>query len=99
MTFEERMDWINEKHQALAQTVELIAIETRELGLRMDRMHAQHERESAETREHLRVLTSAIELDAENIRALAHIAESHERRLDRLERSGSENGNEPKNGE
>ncbi len=37
--------------------------------------------------ERLDLLTRAVEADAENIRALARIAEAHEERLDRLEAS------------
>jgi hypothetical protein len=60
MTFEEGLDRLKERHEALTQFVELLAIETRELK-------------------------SAIALDAENIRALARIAEIHERRITHLE--------------
>jgi len=60
MTFEEGIDRLKERHEALTQGVELLAIETRELK-------------------------SAIAQDAENIRALARIAEIHERRITHLE--------------
>jgi hypothetical protein len=60
MTIDERLDRLTERHEALTQSVELLAIETRELK-------------------------TAIALDAENIRALARIAEIHERRLSHLE--------------
>ncbi len=55
MTTGDRLDRLTERHEALTQSVELLAIETRELK-------------------------SAIAQDAENIRALAWIAEIHERR-------------------
>jgi len=74
MTIEERLDRLTERHEALTQSVELLLVETREL-------RAGQEKNG----EHLRVITRAIELDAENIRALARIAESHERRLSHLE--------------
>lgn len=56
MTTDERLDRLTERHEALTQSVELLAIETRELK-------------------------GAIAQDAENIRALARIAEIHERRI------------------
>lgn len=40
MTFEERLDRITERHEALAQTVELIAMENRELGVKIDKLYA-----------------------------------------------------------
>jgi hypothetical protein len=60
MTTDERLDRLTERHEALTQSVELLAIETRELK-------------------------SAIAQDAENIRALARIAEIHERRITHIE--------------
>lgn len=60
MTTDERLDRLTERHEALTQSVELLAIETRELK-------------------------AAIAQDAENIRALARIAEIHERRITHFE--------------
>jgi hypothetical protein len=60
MTIDERLDRLTERHEALTQSVELLAIETRELK-------------------------TAIAQDAENIRALARIAEIRERRITHLE--------------
>jgi hypothetical protein len=60
MTFEERLERLLERHEALAQTVEL-------QGHRIDQ------------------LIAATQQDAENIRALARIAEIHEHRLTHLE--------------
>ena len=77
MTFEERMERLAARHEALAQTVELIAIEIRELRAAQEKNDGRVER-----------MISAIEIDAENIRALARIAESHERRLTNLEGPG-----------
>jgi hypothetical protein len=53
VTVDERLDRLTERHEALTQGVELLALETRELQ-------------------------TAIAQDAENIRALARIAEIHE---------------------
>lgn len=60
MTTDERLERLTERHEALTQSVELLAIETRELK-------------------------EAIAQDAENIRALARIAEIQERRLTHIE--------------
>jgi hypothetical protein len=60
MTIDERLDRLTERHEAPTQSVELLAIETRELK-------------------------TAIAQDAENIRALARIAEIRERRITHLE--------------
>lgn len=67
MTFEEGLDRLKERHEALTQTVEVLAIETREL------------------RTAIGELNTAVAQDAENIRALARIAEIHERRITHLE--------------
>jgi archaellum component FlaC len=74
MTIDERLDRLVDRHEALAQSVELLSIETRELRASI----------TQET-ENIRELRVAISEDAENIRALARIAEIHERRLTRLE--------------
>jgi hypothetical protein len=56
MTIDERLELLGKRHEALAQSVELLLLETRELR-------------------------GIVEVDATNIRALARIAETHERRL------------------
>lgn len=63
MTIDERLDRLAERHEALAQSVELMVAEGRE----------QTER--------IRALERLAQQDGENIRALAHIAEIHGRRL------------------
>lgn len=72
MTFEERIERLTERHEALTQSVEL--------------QHA----ESVEQSKKIERLIVAVAQDAENIRALARIAEAHERRLTDLE--GGERG-------
>ncbi len=66
------MDRLADRHEALAQTVELLAMETREL------------------RAAIGDLRTAQAQDSENIRALARIAEIHERRLTHLEGGGEQ---------
>jgi len=58
--FDERLA---DRQQALAESLELLTRDMRELGHNMDR------------------LTRNVEKDGENIRALARIAEIHERRI------------------
>jgi predicted AAA+ superfamily ATPase len=67
MNFDERLDKLAERHEALTQTVELIAAMQRDL-----------------TRD-VHQLNVAVRQDAENIRALARIAEIHDHRLTDLE--------------
>ena len=63
MTIDERLEKLAERHEALTQTVELIATMQRDL-------------------------TESVRQDGEHIRALARIAEIHERRLTDLEGNG-----------
>jgi len=79
MTFEARIDRLTERHEALTQTVELLAIETRELRSAI-----------SQNTENIRSLENAVSQDAENIRTLARIAEIHERRITHLEGSEQE---------
>ena len=67
MTIDERLEKLTERHEALTQTVELIAAMQRDL-----------------TRD-VQSLRTATEQDGDNIRALARIAEIHERRLTEIE--------------
>ena len=92
MTFEEKLDALAARHEALAQTVELnghlladfIAASSRD----DERIRARHEAlaQTVELNGHqITDLFIAINKDTENIRALARIAEVHERRIERLE--------------
>jgi len=67
MTIDERLERLTERHEALAQSLELLSHEVRE------------------TRAAAEALVVAVQTDAENVRALARIAEIHERRLTDLE--------------
>jgi len=67
MNIDQRLEARAERHEALTQTVELIAVMQRDNEKRMVS------------------LTAAVQMDAENIRALARIAEIHERRLTDIE--------------
>ena len=74
MTIDERLDRLTERTQAIAESVELLVHEVRETGAQIRSQHSDH------GTPRLRPGT-----DAENIRALARIAEIPERRLTDLE--------------
>jgi len=67
MTIEEKLERLTDRHEALAQTLELMAHSTREQGEHIERVFAIVEKQTA------------------HIEALFKFAESHERRLQRLE--------------
>jgi uncharacterized protein YlxW (UPF0749 family) len=107
MTIDERLERLTERHEALAQALELMQriwqdqsaedrIALRELraavqGLQTTVQGMQTTVQSMQTT--VQGMQTAVQQDAENIRALAHIAEIHERRLSRLEGdSEEENG-------
>jgi prefoldin subunit 5 len=79
MTTDERLDRLVERHEALTQSVELLAIETRELRAAVSELTAS-----------MSGLQAAVAADGEHIRALARIAEIHERRITRLEGGGED---------
>jgi archaellum component FlaC len=59
MTIDERLDRLTERHEALAQSLEILTHDVRETRLTAE------------------ALVAAVQADAENIRALARIAEIH----------------------
>ena len=69
---------IDERIQALTMNLELAFRDIE--GQRGAGMEA-----SEKTDKRIDALTRLIEIDAENIRSLARIAEAHERRLDRID--------------
>jgi ribosomal protein L12E/L44/L45/RPP1/RPP2 len=71
MNIDERIEKLTERHEALAQTVELM-------------LHTARE-QAREQGERLAQIITAINQDAENIRALARIAELHQSRIEKLE--------------
>jgi hypothetical protein len=74
MTFEERMDALTARHEALAMNMELIGHDVERL-----REHAESTNRSIDK------LLETARQDGENIRALARIADMHDRRLSNLE--------------
>ena len=71
MSIDERLDRLVERHEALTEGVELMRREEEERNRKWDARWSQ--------------IATALEQDGENIRALAHVAEIHERRLTSLE--------------
>jgi len=70
MTTDERLDRLTERTHAIAESLELVVMQVRDVG------------------EQVRALGTYVQQDAESIRALARIAEIHERRLTHLEGGG-----------
>jgi acetolactate synthase regulatory subunit len=68
------MATIDERHDALRESVELLLIDSRENTKQIDKLTNKIDK-----------LTDLITIDAENIRALARIAEAHESRLSDIE--------------
>jgi len=66
MTFEERLDRMAERHEALAQSVELLSIETRELRAAIGDLRAVVSQDG----EHIRALVRIAEIHE---RRLTHI--------------------------
>ena len=71
---DERLEKLPERHEALIQTVELIAAMQRDSAARFDFLSRD-----------IQDLKTTAQQDGENIRALARIAELHHERLSRLE--------------
>jgi predicted nucleic acid-binding protein len=78
MTIDERLERLAERHESLTHFVELSARE-------YDRRAAEDKRRMTEIMEGLARALYTVQQDGENIRALARVAENHERRLTDLE--------------
>jgi prefoldin subunit 5 len=76
MTIDERLERLVERHEALTQTVELIALEQREF--------AKEQRELTKNNQTLNVLVREI---AGGIRDLVTVVRSHEQRISHIEGS------------
>jgi len=88
MTTDERIDRLVERHEALAQSVELLAASVHEQGLNIDKLleciGATLITSSEQGQSIAMLLASSAKTDA-RIEALVSIAESHSRRLSDLE--------------
>jgi hypothetical protein len=74
MNFDERIERLTERHEALTQSAELLLMETREIA-----------NAARENTENIRQLVETSNRGAVDIAALARIAESHERRITDIE--------------
>jgi len=74
MGIDERLERLAERHEALAQSAEMLVVATRENSEQIRR-----------NTENISKLIEVSNRDVVDIRALARIAESHERRLTNLE--------------
>jgi hypothetical protein len=77
MTIDERLEKLAERHEALTLSVEILTRDVETLRGRVDALVGTAEN-----------LVTASAQDAENIRALARIAEIHEHRLTDIEERG-----------
>lgn len=67
MNIDERLERLADRHEALAQSVEMLNASIREQGVNIER------------------IINLVDKDADNIRALARIAEIREHRISHLE--------------
>ena len=74
MNIDERLDCLTERHQALAQSLELMSLDI-----------AQLLASGKQTAEDIKSLLATAKQDGENIRGLVRIAEIHHQRLNALE--------------
>ena len=81
MTIDERLDRLVERHEALTQTVEHLALQGEEQNKSI-RLQGEN---IDKILENIGKTLIALEKDGENIRGLAHIAEIHEHRISGLE--------------
>lgn len=81
MNIDERLDRLTERHEALSQSLEMLVISTRDNG---DQIRALGQN-SKRLEDDIIKLVEVSNRDADAIRSLAGIAESHERRLMHLE--------------
>lgn len=78
MNIDERLDRLTSRHEALTQTVELMTLEGRERGERIDR---EFERVGKE----LDRVGTGLDKLGNLVSGLVSVAEAHGRRLDKLE--------------
>jgi len=74
MTIDERLDKLVERHEALAESVELLTLDVVELRASV-----------VENTQHIRVLSEIAAQTTETVRDLLRLAELHPRRLEKLE--------------
>jgi archaellum component FlaC len=83
MTIDERLERLTERHEALTQSVELMALENKERDRRLAVENKERDKRLEQRDQRLDKILNQM---AEGIARLLHIAEIHEQRLDDLER-------------
>jgi hypothetical protein len=78
VTFEESLERLRERHEALTQTVELIAADNRQFAIENRKMFEEIARENRQRDKRLGEIM-------EGLARLVHVAEIHEQRIERLE--------------
>ena len=78
MNIDQRLEALTARHEALSQSLELMAAMQQDNEKRWEKRLDAYDQS-------LEKITTAIQQDAENIRALARVAELHHQRLERLE--------------
>jgi uncharacterized protein Yka (UPF0111/DUF47 family) len=81
MTIDERIERLTDRHEALAQSVELLVAENRHTSEQIQRMAEENQKSAEENRRRDRQLGDIME----GIARLLHVAEIHERRITDLE--------------
>jgi dephospho-CoA kinase len=81
MTIDERLDRLTERHEALTQSVELLLAAQRQT----DESIAKNSIDIADNSAAIGKLTALMAETGQFINRLAHIAEAHDQRIERLE--------------
>jgi hypothetical protein len=82
MTIEERLDRLTDRHEVLTQSVEMLRDRTAETWRLVEHVAASVDQLTASVNK----LVEVTNQDAADIRALARIAELHDKRLTNIER-------------
>ena len=85
MTIDERLDRLTERHEALSQSLELLAADLRSLEKNVESLAAS----TSKTDKNVESLTGFVGEIAQGTARLLHIAQIHEQRITRLEDKGT----------
>lgn len=85
MNIDERLDRLTARHEALTQTVELMTLEGRERGERIDREFERVGKELDRVGKELDRVGTGLDKLGNLVSGLVSVAEAHGRRLDKLE--------------
>ena len=74
MTFEERIDRLTERQEALAQSLELLTATVREMGVRMDQLTGDVQKLTGDVEKHDQLMGQILEATARNNKTVANLA-------------------------